>query len=229
MTQSAGLAAGAPSQHSGAQQNSDALGRTRMAAPAPPVRHLTAMTEFEYLAVLVSLILGLGITHLLAGVGRLIHRRGEYKLDPTHVLWTAATFWILVLNWWVFFQSRRFEEWSFDIFLMVVVWAVLYFLMAVVLYPPDISEGEDYAAVFERNRTWFLGLFVASATSDIVLTAARGDLLNPPIYLPFALHFVILGVLGIVIRSRRFQVALAGYVLGIGLTWSLVVRRFLGS
>ncbi len=185
------------------------------------------MTEFEYLAVLVSLILGLGITHLLAGVGHLIHRRGQQKPDAVHVLWTAATFWMLILNWWVFFQSRRFEEWSFELFLIVIVWAVLYFLMAVVLFPPDLAEGEDYATVFERNRTWFLGLLVSSSIADIALTAARGDLLNPPTYLPFALHFVVLGVLGILIRSRRFQVALAGYVLGIGLTWSLIVRRFL--
>ena len=187
------------------------------------------MTEFEYLAVLVSLILGLGITHLLSGVGRMIHRRGQYKPDAVHILWTAATFWILILNWWVFFESRRLEEWSFTLFLIVIVWAVLFFLMAVVLYPPDMSEGEDYAAVFERNRTWFLGLFVASSVSDIVLTASRGDLLEPPTYLPFVLHLTVLGALGIVIKSRRFQVALAGYVLGTGLTWSLVVRRFLGG
>jgi hypothetical protein len=188
-----------------------------------------AMTEFEYLAVLVSLILGLGITHLLAGVGQMIHRRGQYKLDAAHLLWTAATFWILVLNWWVFFQSRRFEEWSFEIFLVVLVWAVVYFLMAIVLFPPDIAEGEDYARAFERNRIWFLGLFVASSISDIVLTGARGDLLDPPTYLPFTLHFVVLGAMGIYIKSRRFQVVLAAYVLGIGLTWSLLVRRFLGG
>lgn len=187
------------------------------------------MTEFEYLAVLVSLILGLGITHLLAGVGHMIHRRGQSKPDSVHVLWTAATFWTLILNWWVFFQSRRFAEWSFELFLIVIVWAVLFFLMAVVLYPPDLADGEDYGTVFERNRTWFLGFFVSASLADIVLTAARGDLFNPPIYLPFALHFVVLGSLGILIKSRRFQVILAGYVLGIGLTWSLVVRRFLGT
>jgi hypothetical protein len=159
----------------------------------------------------------------------MIHRRGQYKHDAVHLLWTAATFWTLMLNWWVFFESRRVEEWSFGLFLIVIVWAVLYFLMAVVLYPPDMSEGEDYAEVFERNRTWFLGLFVASAVSDVVLTASRGALLEPPTYLPFALHLVVLGALGIVIKSRRFQLVLAGYVLGIGLTWSLVVRRLLGG
>lgn len=187
------------------------------------------MSEFEYLAVLVSLILGLGITHLLAGVARMIHRRGAFRLDAVHVLWTAAAFWTLILNWWVFFQTSDFDRWTFEVFLVVIVWAVLFFLLAVVLYPPDMAEGEDYAVVFERNRSWFLGLFVASNVADIILTAVRGDLFDPPVYLPFVAHFVVLGVLGIVVRSRRFQIGLAAWVLGVGLTWSLLIRRVLGG
>jgi len=50
------------------------------------------MSEFEYLAVLVSLVLGLGITHLLTGVGRMIHRRDEFRVDAAHLLWTGAVF-----------------------------------------------------------------------------------------------------------------------------------------
>jgi hypothetical protein len=187
------------------------------------------MTEFEYLSVLVSILIGLGIAHLLAGVARMIHRRGEYTLDPVHLLWTGAVFWTLILNWWVFFESRSLEVWSFDYFFVVVVWAVLFFLMAVVLFPPDMAEGEDYAVVFERNRLWFLGLFIASSCVDIVMTAMRGDLFDPPFYLPFAGHFILLGVIAMMTTSRRYQTFLAGYVLAVGLTWSLVVRRFLGG
>ena len=185
------------------------------------------MSEFEYLAVLVSLILGLGIAHLLLGVGRMIHRRDRAQPDAVHLLWTGAVFWTLILNWWVFFQAQSVTQWSFDYFLIVIVWAVLFFLLAVMLYPPDLPEDQGYAAVFVRNRAWFLGLFAATSFADIALTAARGDLFDPPIYLPFALHFSALGVIGIFVESRRFHVALAGYVLGIGLTWSLIVRRFL--
>jgi len=187
------------------------------------------MTEFEYLAVLVSIILGLGITHLLAGVGRTIHRRAELDVDSLHSLWTATTFLMLVLNWWVFFQSRTFTNWSFGVFLVVILWAVLFYLMTVVLYPPDLAEAEDYGGVFERDRQWFLGLFVASSLSDIGLTALRGDLLDPPQYLPFVGHFVVLGILGMLIKARRFQLFLAGYVLIISLVWSLLARRFLAG
>lgn len=71
------------------------------------------------------------------------------------------------------------------------------------------------------------GIFVTTSLVDIALTALCGDVFDPPIYLPFALHFCALGVVGLFVTSQRFHIGLAGYVLGIGLTWSLVARRFL--
>lgn len=185
------------------------------------------MSPFEYLAVLVSLILGLGITHILTGVGITIHRRGEVRTDLVHNLWTVSTFLILVLNWWVFFQSRTITGWSFDQFLLVIGWAVAFYLMAVVLYPPVMGEGEDYGQVFEVNRPWFLGLFILSSVIDVAQTALRGGLFDPPFYLPFVLHLMILAGIGMVVRRRRYHVFLAVYVLCIGVFWALSARTLL--
>lgn len=185
------------------------------------------MSEFEYLAVLVALVLGLGIAHLLLGVGRMINFRDQRRPDAVHLIWSAAVFWTLVLNWWLFFESQEVSVWSFDYYMIVVVWAVLFFLLAVLLFPPDLEGDADYREVFERNRTWFMGLFASTSLADIALTALRGDVFDPPIYLPFTLHFAALGLLGVFVKSRRFHLVLASYVLGIGLTWSLIVRRFL--
>jgi len=185
------------------------------------------MSAFEYLAVLVSLILGLGITHLLAGVGRTIHRRAKVRTDLIHSIWTVATFLILVLNWWVFFQARVITEWSFGGFLLVIGWAVSFYLMAVILYPPDMAEAENYGQVFEANRPWFLGLFIASSLIDIAQTALRGDLLDPPFYLPFVVHLMVLAGIGMVSKSRRYQLFLACYILFIGLVWALMARQLL--
>ncbi len=185
------------------------------------------MSAFEYLAVLVSLILGLGIAHILTGVGRMIHLRRTVKVDSVHLIWTLATFLILVLNWWVFFQSRSVPSWSFAAFLLVIAWAVAFYLMAVVLFPPGMSGGEEYGAVFEFNRSWFLGLFVSSSLIDIIQTAVRGDLFDPPFYLPFVLHMVVLAGIGIFYNNRRYHLSFASYVLMIGLFWALGARGLL--
>jgi membrane protease YdiL (CAAX protease family) len=85
-----------------------------------------------------------------------------------HILWTVSTFQVLVLNWWVFFRSRDVAEWTFGGFVLVVTWAVIFYLLAVVLYPPDLKQSEDYGEVFENNRVWFLALWIASNFSGCV-------------------------------------------------------------
>lgn len=186
------------------------------------------MSKFEYIAVLVSLILGLGITNILTGLGRIINRRHEFKIDTVHFMWSLALFVVLVLNWWVFFKNSEITNWTFEYFLLIIVWAVIFYLMTVVLFPTDKNSDQDYGTIFQKNRSWFLGLFIASNLMDIAVTALRDQLFNPPIYLPFVLHFAILGAIGLVVKSRRYHLAFASYILLISLTWSFVVRLLLG-
>jgi len=187
------------------------------------------MSEFEYVAVLVSLVLGLGIANILSGLGRIIIRRHEYSIDLVHLVWSLALFLVLVLNWWVFFQLSQFNQWTFEFFLTVIVWTVLFYLMSVLLFPPDKNGMPNYGELFEQNRNWFLGLFIASNLADIVLTALRDQLFNPPFYLPFVLHFVVLGVIGIIVKSRKYHLGLAIYIFFISLTWAFWVRLLLGK
>jgi len=185
------------------------------------------MSKFEYVAVLVSLVLGLGLANILTGLGRMINRRNEFQIDIVHLLWSIALFVVLVLNWWVFFQNISVTNWTFEYFLSIIVWAVTFYLMTVVLFPTDKDTEQDYGKIFLQNHAWFIGLFIASNLMDIVVTALRGQLFNPPFYLPFVLHFVVLGVIALVVKSRRYQVCFASYILFISLTWSFFVRLLL--
>ena len=62
------------------------------------------MDQFEYVMVLVSIIVGLGIAHLLLGVGgvinRLTDRQRPLKLSVAYLAWLAMLFVWMVLFWW---------------------------------------------------------------------------------------------------------------------------------
>jgi len=186
------------------------------------------MSEFEYVSVLVSIVIGLGLARLLSGMARSVNRRRSIELDAVHSIWTAVVFIQLLLNWWVFFQSRELDQWTFAGFLLIVMWAVSFFLMTVILYPPDMEEHETYGDVWRRNRPWFMGIWAGTSILDVALTHMRGDLFDPPSYLPTILHLIALGVLGVFIRNRRFHLLMGSYVLVFALAWSLGVRRLLG-
>ena len=179
------------------------------------------MSEFEYLAVFVSIIFGLSVTHILAGVMRSIYAR---EIDETHFVFTAFFALVLMLDWWTAYSWHDVEQWSFDLFLVIIIWSVSHYVAAITLYPPQVA-GTDQT--YETRRTWFLWAFIGVIVADIVQTAARGDVLSPWYYLPFLMHYLVLELIVIFTKKPGLHRMIAWYLL-ISLTiWAFVVRLFL--
>jgi len=85
---------------------------------------LNLMSSFEFISILMSIVVGLGVTNLLAGAGRAFYRRRETPMDEVHIVLTLATLLILSLNWWVAFKWNTNVLWSFDKFLVLIVWTI---------------------------------------------------------------------------------------------------------
>src|SRR6478672_4069223 len=64
------------------------------------------MDPFSYLSVLISIILGLGITQLVTGLGRLIQARGRIKFYAPTIAWVGLLLIIHVQTWWAMFGLR---------------------------------------------------------------------------------------------------------------------------
>ncbi len=180
------------------------------------------MSQFEYLAVFISIIFGISLAHVLTGVVRSLFKG---KIDDIQLVLTAYFFMVLLINWWTAYSWQSVEVWTFDFFLIVIVWSVAHFVGAITLSPPQ-TAGISHP--FEFRPNWFLWAGVVGISlMDVLQTAARGELFSPWYYLPFALHYVALGLLAIYVNSTNLLRLLAWYFL-ISLTaWSLVVRRFL--
>ena len=142
------------------------------------------MSSFEFIAALMSIIIGLGVTNLLAGAGRAFYRRKENPLDEVHIVLTLATLLLLVLQWWVTFKWNTEVIWSFDRFLLLIVWTITLYMLTVFLYPPDLSEAEEHQRRFQRNRVGYYSAFIAMCVLDIAQTAVHGDLLSSDLVRP---------------------------------------------
>jgi|SRR5882724_3482627 len=111
------------------------------------------MSSFEFIAALMSIIIGLGVTNLLAGAGRAFYRRKENPLDEVHIVLTLATLLLLVLQWWVTFKWNTEVTWSFDRFLVLIVWTITLYMLTVFLYPPDLSKRKNTSAA-SNETVW---------------------------------------------------------------------------
>src|SRR4029453_6335057 len=65
------------------------------------------MGAFEYLSVLISIILALGMTRVLAGVGEMLQARSRHRIYWVHVIWIVNLFLYLVIAWWIFLPLAR--------------------------------------------------------------------------------------------------------------------------
>ena len=120
------------------------------------------MGVFEYIGVLVSVIMGLGITHLATGATKLIQHRDEVRFYLPHALWTVNILVYILLVWWGMFWWSEHQTWYAYEYLFITLYAIALFFLASMLYPWDMDKDIDVRKYFFRNRIWFFGaLFVA--------------------------------------------------------------------
>ena len=127
------------------------------------------MDAFSYLSVLLSIVLGLGVTQVLTGLGRVIEARDRVRAYGPALIWAGVILLVHVQTWWVMFGLRVYQDWTFGTFLMVLLQpAVLYLLSALVL-PLDFGGGSaaDLRDHYYRHVPWFFGIAVLLLAQSI--------------------------------------------------------------
>jgi hypothetical protein len=117
------------------------------------------MTTFEYLAVLVSIVVGLAVTHVLQVIGRVISRPGRQILFWVHSLWVLYALSQIVFFWWFELAYRAVQEWSPALYVFVLGYSVALYLECVVLVPEEPEP--DYRAYYFSRQKWILGVVMA--------------------------------------------------------------------
>ncbi len=132
------------------------------------------MGFFEYIALLASIVIAVGITRIFTGIGRILQLRKEVKIYWVHLIWVGNVFLWMLLNWWILYCWRTFEVWSFFLFIFVLISPSITFLLSVFLLPEPIESGVDLKRYFYDNRKWFFGLAALLPLLDAVDTRLQG-------------------------------------------------------
>jgi len=132
------------------------------------------MEIFEYVAVLTSIIIGLGMAQLLMGLTRLIQHPERAKPSWVPLCWVAYMFLLTVFWWWWEFRLQVVETWTFGIYLFVVLYAFLMFLLCALLFPSDFSGYDGFKGYFYAKRNWFFSVFILVQLVDIADSLLKG-------------------------------------------------------
>jgi hypothetical protein len=164
------------------------------------------MNTAEYLSVLVSIIVGLGLSHLLGSVGKLLSRRRRVRVYTPSVVAATIVFLAHVQFWWGSFEFGRRIESNFFAFLVFLITPILLYLIAVLVLPELDQDDSGVVSLREHYyeaRPWFFGLTVLIPVATAVRNAGfQGDALwNQD--RPFELAFFLLALIGLLTASER--------------------------
>lgn len=197
------------------------------------------MNHLEYVMVLVSIIIGLGIAHILLGLGGIVDRltgrdESKLRLSLAHAAWLTHTFLWLVLFWWWQFRLEEIwgEEWSIGVYLFLVAYSVVLFLLAVILVPRDWDGITDLGDFFLRRRAWFYSLGIVGVLIDLLDAWLKGRMdyilgLGPGVML-YLLSAIVIPAIGIRSRSLRYHTVAGVALLLLDFATSVVALPRLG-
>jgi len=169
------------------------------------------MTAFDYLTVLVSIVVGLAIANVLARLAAVITARERVDFYWPPVAWAIWIFFIAVQHWWAQWSVRHTREWNFATFWLEMLFPVLLFLLSALVLPDRDEHGKlDLGQWYFRNRAWFLAVLFCLLVVSLAEELVRTGRIASPVNLGFQLFFGALCIVAFLSKSRRAQEWITG-------------------
>lgn len=168
------------------------------------------MTPFEYVSVLISIILGLGITVLLTGLADIIRNYHIVKVYWPYLIWILIVFILHIQEWWISYSLRSELEWTLPRFLFVITYPIVLFILAHLLFPQKWTKKGVNLKLFYFNN--FPKYFGAALLLLVISILQNHFLLNYSLsdqYVQFVMAFFFLAMLGAHSKKEVLHMAMS--------------------
>jgi hypothetical protein len=133
------------------------------------------MTPFEYVIVLISIILGLGITTILTGVAEWIKHYRNSTLHAPYIIWIIVVFIMHIHEWWECYSLKSIVVWRLPLFLFVVLYPINLYVLAHLLFRRQQDEPFDSKKFYyDRYPAFFICALIGVVLSVIHNLAIEG-------------------------------------------------------
>lgn len=168
------------------------------------------MSIFEYLMVMVSIILGLSLAQVLRGLSKIARSQ---KGSVVVTIYGVFLFSAHVQVWWAFWDLSVVPEWNFVYFFLLILVPSGLFACTELLFPMATTAETNWNTHYESVRKWFLSVLALW----VVLAAVQTRIfLGLPLAHPYRIiQISVLGLTlaGIVLPGRRAQTLIATGIL----------------
>ena len=182
---------------------------------------------YLHVRVLLGMVVGLGLTHLLRHVARIVEHPKGKPVYWIHLLWVLSVFLYLLHFWWWEFRLSSITEWTFNLYFFVVIYALLLYLLCVFVLPESLADYSGYRDYYYSRRRWFFGALAAVYLVDLMDTLVKGERYFEGFGLEYPLRnatYVVCCLIAIATRRTWFHAAFV--ILGLLYQLSWIVRLF---
>ena len=132
------------------------------------------MDLYQHVRVVVSILVGFGLTHLLRGLAGIVQHPRKASVYWVHLVWAWFMFFYLITYWWWEFRLEKIPNWTLPLYGFVIVYGVLLYLLCALLFPDDVSDYNGFRGYFYSRRGWFFGVLAALWVVDFFETLIKG-------------------------------------------------------
>lgn len=175
------------------------------------------MSSFDYLSVLVSIVVGFGLSEVLSGLARLARSRHRVKLYAPPLIWAATLILIFIQSWWAIFALHDHKTWTFLAFAVLLAHPLALSFTAALALPRE-SEGDeaiDLRESFERQRPWFFGALCLVVVASLLRPLAMDGVFPLGPDQGFQLFFLVLSAAAVIVRWPLYHQIMAPLVLAL--------------
>jgi len=120
------------------------------------------------------MIVGLAVAHLLRGLALIVQHPKRYKVYWVHLLWVLFLFLYVIHYWWWEFNLGLVRQWTFPLYMFIALYAVLIYLLCVLILPEQIGEYNGYRDYFYSRGQWFFSVLAVMIVVDLADTLLKG-------------------------------------------------------
>jgi hypothetical protein len=161
---------------------------------------------FDYLTILMSIVLGLAIANVLARLATVITARKRVDFYWPPIAWAIWLFFICVQHWWAQWSVRHTEHWNFGTYWLQLLVPVDLFLLSALALPERDEDGKiDLGVWYFHNRAWFFAVMFFLPLLSILEEVARTGRMASNLNLAFLVLFDVVILVALALRSRRAQ------------------------
>ncbi len=119
------------------------------------------ISPFEYVSILVSIILGLGITQILSAFSDLLYNYKKVSFYWPHTFWIVFILFLHIQDWFITYQLKDKPVWHLRELFFILLYPVSLFCVAKMLLPTNEREERNDMKLFYKSQYSLIFIIVA--------------------------------------------------------------------